>query len=178
MQKYEQRGFVINSSANYAIVTDGNLYAIGFNYYNETVELTRIASLPFAARQYETVFLGNQYIISGNQMYYFDPTSNEPITPIDTLPFYMSSAVDDSNIQYKVSRNTDTSCYMEYIHIRPGYQKLVALRYNGEYYYRSASGMLTAGQPDVKEGKTFIGWMGYPETGTMKESEEEEEEND
>lgn len=48
---------------------------------------------------------------------------------------------------------------------------LVALKYNGKYFYRLNPEVLTAGQPDVRAGKTFIGWMGYVETGTMEVTE-------
>ena len=30
---------------------------------------------------------------------------------------------------------------------------------------------MTAGQGDVRAGKTFIGWMGYEEIGTMEVEE-------
>lgn len=49
------------------------------------------------------------------------------------------------------------------------YQTVVALKYQGDYYYKQASqGELTASQTDVKSGKTFIGASGIVETGTME----------
>lgn len=51
-------------------------------------------------------------------------------------------------------------------------QHVIGLKYNGNYFYRQDPHILTAGQPDVRAGKTFIGWMGTQETGTMEVSEE------
>lgn len=51
------------------------------------------------------------------------------------------------------------------------FTKVVALVYEGEYYYKQKAGILTAGQSDVRAGKTFIGWQGYAETGTMEVTE-------
>lgn len=48
------------------------------------------------------------------------------------------------------------------------YSKVVGLKYEGDFYYKQNPQTLTAGQSDVRAGKTFIGWMGYPEVGTME----------
>ena len=57
---------------------------------------------------------------------------------------------------------------IEMFNAMPDYNEVVALRYNGEYYYRLKGGGLTAIQSDVAVGKTFIGWNGYAEVGTME----------
>lgn len=46
--------------------------------------------------------------------------------------------------------------------------ELMGIMYKGNYFSRTKNHVLTAGQGDVREGKTFIGWQGYPETGTME----------
>ncbi len=43
---------------------------------------------------------------------------------------------------------------------------VIGIKYKGAYYHRFQEHALTAGQPDVAAGKTFIGWQGYPEVGT------------
>lgn len=48
-------------------------------------------------------------------------------------------------------------------------EKTCAIKYKNSYWYPTLSTVLSAGQPDVREGKTFIGYMGYPEIGTMEE---------
>lgn len=45
---------------------------------------------------------------------------------------------------------------------------IVAVIYKGQKFYRHKEGQLTAGGGDVRKGKTYIGWMGYPETGTAE----------
>ncbi len=57
---------------------------------------------------------------------------------------------------------------IEMVNAMPDYNEVVALKYNGDYYYRLKGGGLTAMQDDVAAGKTFIGWNGYAETGTME----------
>lgn len=46
-------------------------------------------------------------------------------------------------------------------------ENIVGIIYNGDKYYRIKSGDLSAGGPDVRSGKTFIGYLGEIETGTM-----------
>lgn len=48
---------------------------------------------------------------------------------------------------------------------------VVAIKYANSYWYPTLAESLSAGQGDVRAGKSFIGWMGYPEMGTMEVSE-------
>lgn len=54
----------------------------------------------------------------------------------------------------------------EKLELVPDYSNIIALKYNGEYYYKHKKGELTAGNGDVRSGKSFIGYDGVPETGT------------
>lgn len=49
-------------------------------------------------------------------------------------------------------------------------KKLIGLNYNGQMFYSNIYDpeVLTAKQEDVKKDKTFIGYAGIPETGTME----------
>lgn len=47
-------------------------------------------------------------------------------------------------------------------------ENIIALKYKNEYFSKVQPQTLSAGGPDVRAGKTFIGWQGYPETGTME----------
>lgn len=47
-------------------------------------------------------------------------------------------------------------------------QKIVGLKYKGKRYYAIEEGELTASNGDVRKDKTFIGYNGVPETGTME----------
>lgn len=59
------------------------------------------------------------------------------------------------NFLRKVLMELDTSC-------------ITAIKYKDQYFYTVKAQNLTAGQGDVRLGKTFLGWQGYPETGTME----------
>ena len=47
-------------------------------------------------------------------------------------------------------------------------KNILALKYKDEYFYSMKGNVLSAGGPDVRAGKTFIGWLGTPETGTLE----------
>ena len=50
----------------------------------------------------------------------------------------------------------------------PDYTNVIGLSYNGDNYYKREVGVLSAGAGDVLLGKTFIGYTGEVETGTME----------
>lgn len=45
---------------------------------------------------------------------------------------------------------------------------IIGVKYKGKTFYSLEGKNLTAGGGDVRSGKTYIGWMGYPETGTAE----------
>ena len=47
-------------------------------------------------------------------------------------------------------------------------ENIIALKYKNKYFSKVQPQTLSAGGPDVRAGKTFIGWQGYPETGVME----------
>lgn len=78
---------------------------------------------------------------------------------------------------YDLNFNTDSSSMMLYIeNIMKLYKitsevdksEIIAIKYKDNYFYKQVPEQLSAGQGDVRKGKTFIGWMGYPEEGTME----------
>lgn len=50
-------------------------------------------------------------------------------------------------------------------------ENIIGIKYKNQFFMKTQPNLLTAGGGDVREGKTFIGWMGYPETGTGKVEE-------
>lgn len=52
--------------------------------------------------------------------------------------------------------------------IAPDYTNVIGLKFNNEYYYKQEKGILSATPSDVTTGKTFIGYNGEIETGTME----------
>ena len=107
-------------------------------------------------------------------------------TEIDYEYKYLLKQKDDyRNNEFEILQNEGNVCmflytkYLEYNNtelwrLSTEFDKtnITGIKYKGKFYYNIPANTLTAGQPDVKTGKTFIGWMGYPETGTMEVSEE------
>lgn len=46
--------------------------------------------------------------------------------------------------------------------------EVFCIKYKDKYFYSIKPQVLSAGGPDVRKGKTFIGWAGTPETGTLE----------
>lgn len=44
-------------------------------------------------------------------------------------------------------------------------ENIIGVKYKNQLFMKVAPNLLTAGGLDVRKGKTYIGWMGYPETG-------------
>ena len=47
-------------------------------------------------------------------------------------------------------------------------ENIIGVKYKDKFFYNVPSGILTAANSDVVEGKTYIGASGYTETGTME----------
>lgn len=47
-------------------------------------------------------------------------------------------------------------------------ENIIGVIYKNKHFSYVQPQTLSAGQPDVRAGKTFIGYQGYPETGTME----------
>lgn len=73
-----------------------------------------------------------------------------------------------ASINLASTNNTSDNNASNILNTQIDYQNVIALLYDGEYYYRGASGLLSALPSDVREGCTFMGQNGYPETGTME----------
>ena len=64
----------------------------------------------------------------------------------------------DTGILTRISNSLDTN-------------SLIGVIYKNKTFYNYKEGQLTASVTDVKKDKTFIGYNGYPETGTMQVTE-------
>lgn len=84
------------------------------------------------------------------------------LTKIDNYAKLFTS-FNNSNIIFEFNKNYANMIQAD------NTENIVGIKYKGEYYHKFKEHMLTAGQPDVDSGKTFIGWQGYPETGTKGE---------
>lgn len=70
---------------------------------------------------------------------------------------------------FAIDCSIDYSSNINIFNTETDYSKVIALLYEGKYYYSGdTSGLLTASPSDVRPGKTFIGSSGKMETGTME----------
>jgi uncharacterized protein YoxC len=176
----------VSSDLAYGISADNKIYSLSVNFNDNTISSTPLKSYSISENIYAARFIANNKLLltnadasaSINYIYEFDITKETPfkkvseeteylnigkLLNIEDKVYYSFKATDNPSGVYKSTR---------ILELEKDYSELVALKYNGEYFYRQAGGILTAGQPDVRAGKSFIGWMGYPEVGTMQESEE------
>lgn len=176
----------VSEDLRYAIDINGNCYRLGIDLENNAITKyligTSIIEKPTNAPTLEYYgnccpqIIGNDklYITNNstntgegnNFIYSFDPNdSQNPLKLLDSGKY---------NILGKINKVTDAVLFcnynsaLRYLKLVQEYEELIALKYNGEYYYPIKGGVMTAGQGDVRAGKTFIGWMGYEETGTME----------
>ena len=166
----------------YAVSSRGNIYSVNVDLTNYSVTYTQLQKNTVDLWDYMNgavgyVMIGNKYILTSkdgtNYIFLFEPLEETALSLVQT-----------QNYGFTVSEYTGFKLFINLVffglcgnHIlrmmemKRDYEKLVALRYHGEYFYRQDGGVLTAGQPDVRAGKSFIGWMGYPEIGTMEVEE-------
>lgn len=175
------------SDLKYAIGKNGNIYSIAIDWYNYSMYPTLIGTCSEFSYVDNLRLLGDKFVIvykqnKNTEIYEFKPTAQQKLTLLENVYTGISisnsnSSISNSNtfstpnILFSLDYNNDK--ILRYIHMRQSYAKLVGLRYNGEYFYKQEGGILTAGQPDVRIGKSFIGWLGYPEVGTMQTESEE-----
>lgn len=131
------------------------------------------------------VTLANVYIVNLEDVISSD--NNSTLTAVQTIPinslinyYTYENGIYDNKIQetYMVGNETDTriqfvSTWRETVIMFTltnslDSENLIAIKYKNQYFTRIEPQLLSAGQSDVRTGKTFIGWQGYPETGTME----------
>lgn len=84
---------------------------------------------------------------------------------MDDVPYTLHSNQNGSNV-YAIGINSNFTSGLISRGENP--QNIIGITYKGKNYYCIPSQLLTAGGGDVRAGKTYIGWMGYPETGTAE----------
>lgn len=167
---------------------DGFLYSIGL--INNKPTLTKLSETQFVNSDYvrnafvsidgqyyiEDCFIGNGSpmlpFIRCTKIYEIDIEATEAWAPINSEILYESAdnkfydttkfnvlgnkgIAGDNETLYRYIQGLDIS-------------RVVAIKYLNSYWYPTLAESLSAGQPDVRAGKTFIGYMGYPEVGTME----------
>lgn len=170
----------------YAIDRDCKLYSVVINYETGDVSLNKLTDIAVV----DMLYSGNsgnrnqfrfdktgKYLFAHGDggstlgVYYIeDYATTEKLKLIIEDTYYGGDVLADLNTFF--CNNTSTNQIFLYRTV-PDETVLIGLRYDGDMYYKQIypAGTLTAGQPDVKTGKTFIGYMGIPETGTMEVAE-------
>lgn len=183
--KHNTSGLILSPDCLYGIL-DGtkDMCAVSINYTTGDISFQIIAedlnidiSALYARKAYITS--SNNYLVVGD-----DGRDVVSIYKLDfqngTCELFKEIPVEESFTEYDFVKlpdnNSFTFCFTSssttkiYL-IEPmiNEKNLVGIRYNGENYYSSLykTGLLTAKQEDVVAGKTFIGYNGTPETGTM-----------
>lgn len=84
--------------------------------------------------------------------------------------FVLNTSIDIHNISRNINGNkfiiAGSEMYKIFTDLNT--ENLIGVKYKNEYFYKIKPNILTAGQGDVRTGKTYIGWQGYIETGTME----------
>lgn len=84
---------------------------------------------------------------------------------MDNVPYTLHSNQNGSNV-FAIGINSNFPSSL--IARGEDSQNVIGITYKGKNYYSIPSQLLTAGGGDVRAGKTYIGWMGYPEIGTAE----------
>lgn len=142
-------------------------------------ELTNNNSYKKYTPNESAIFLSNNILmikVSGERNYYsldYDSTNilslfktiDESDTDTSSLIKYVK-AEEVSQDEHRIYILIDKDKVRAY-QTKKDFSKVIALKYLGELYYKNITQFLTATADDVREGKTFIGFNGIIETGTM-----------
>ena len=163
----------INYTEETIVATKTNISLDGFKTSNNTM------AYEFSNDgKYLYGFVEN-YIAYGD--YRLDMLIYEVIYDVDTFSIKLLKKLTSENSISRTSvggRNFQIFPYQNVLYMYDGtqfkmfymerdYSEVVALLYNGDYYYKTFSKSLTASPTDVLKDKTFIGSNGKPEKGTL-----------
>ena len=162
----------ITNDGLYCLGNTDNVYSLTINYTTGDAEANKLNRIenPYGVK--EAVFTkDNKFLIINTNSYGYGTA----IFSVDFInqTYKVIGNSKDAHSELKILSNLkskelpDTKQLIETI---PNKEKLIGLKYSGQMFYNNIfnPGRFTAGQGDVKEGKTFIGWQGIPETGTME----------
>ena len=187
----------VTSDLRYLVCFTGNtntinIYRLNVDLVNYTITKTLINTYTFDDSNINSLyFMGeNQLLIvthlsrynfnytTKTNVYKFMPNNEIPLELLKSGNYFLgkhgfgkSDVVCDTFLYTTISSADNVPNCMKYLKLTRNYKDLIALKYNGEYFYPQRGGVMTAGQGDVRKGKTFIGWMGYEEVGTMEVEE-------
>lgn len=168
----------ITSDGLYCLDNNRVFYSVTINYTTGDVEVNQLNSLPTSYTLEEAVFTkDNKFLIIREP----SPDSRTKIFSVDFInQIYelIGSSNNYDNLKILSNlKNIELPGTKQLIETVLDKEELIGLKYQGQMFYNNVfnAGRFTAGQGDVRKGKTFIGWQGIPETGTMEVTEVEEQ---
>lgn len=160
-------GFAITNDCRYAI-RNNKLYSLTIDYVGSSQPVfTEIATLENSIGEcdFENAQFAQDdaFLISHGQIFNVDFV-NQTVQLLDNNTYSISkTAYNNKIILLKKANNNYT-----FVTIEEDEVSVIGLIFNGITYYKKSyePGILTAKESDVANGKTFIGYLGVPQTGT------------
>lgn len=178
--------YIIVYNENFVKIGQTNYEQSNYSITNDALYLVGSTTMRPLIINYQTgqITLGDSISISGfskGNFIYFSKTNNYAFSSahIYNLDFSDVITCDDfeditiSKVQPLADKRSFICSTSGGRYLYSTFQdsnKLVAIQYNGENFYKNTnlSGILSAKSTDVATGKTFIGYNGQIETGTME----------
>lgn len=177
----------VSNDCLYSVDYNGNIYSLTINYDTGNIVKTKLSEnnaniFPsFYEPENEKAFFtyDNKHLIIGNfntsgENKYYIATVDFETTKIEiiletTLEYHIVYPL--SSLKNFVIGKTNMSSIM--ISSETDEKNLIGIKYQGQTFYNYIynAGRYTAKASDVRTGKTFIGFQGIPETGTMEVTE-------
>ena len=171
--------WVKGSTSNVVSLRNIELYNFNGDGFTKVKEIQRASTYTirqgFATKDMLVLF--TTYTISGETIWYIQIYNIDVSTIVATEPIAsdQSITISDAAIVEGLINNLENIMFicgdnrdLKKLTFDVNVDNILAIKYKGNFYYNMKSQELTAGQGDVRKGKTFIGWMGYPEEGTME----------
>ena len=161
------RPMTFSNDGLYTVGYDGNIYSSTINYTTGEIETTLVASTGVSNITKAIFSKDNKFLIVINSNGIYIKSTDFENGTFSTL--YQYENVFDLNIISNL-KSFEIKDTQEIIKTVSDEQVLVGLKYQGQTFYNNIfnKSRYTAKQEDVKAGKTFIGFDGIPETGTME----------
>lgn len=168
--QYVMTGIVSKDETKIILITSTRY---GGSYvYSKYLSTSRVVIIPIDDIQ--NAADGSNIVIPSTQ--YFSLNFALKTGDTDTLtPFELSSNIDGSKIL--IYCNTKNSWYDSQLWILDfgNTQNLIGVNYKGQFFRSLQSGLMSATSSDVLSGKTFIGYNGSVQTGTLSITTNENE---
>lgn len=161
--------FGITKDGLYAAAGD-KLYNIIINYTNGELTISEMATLDGVDLTNSYFSDDNSFAIANNSgIVYGVDFAEKTVKQLDTSKHYITKDLIGSDSYI----TNDGSGNYNHTYVAHDNKVISGVEYQGVSYYKQVypGGTLTATQEDVRKGKTFIGYLGIPETGTMEVTE-------